>query len=94
MTVATTWKNLKDEYLQNDGPGQLWYEEVKKIGAFVIRVDRDIVMPDLNHDAPLEAIHSSEISYKDIPFDMHIKNNGDISEYIREFDKQMSKIFK
>ena len=31
MTVATTWKNLKDEYLQNDGPGQLWYEEVKKI---------------------------------------------------------------
>lgn len=70
------------------------YEEVKKIGAFVIRVDRDIVMPDLNHDAPLEAIHSSEISYRDIPFDMHIKNNGDISEYIREFDKQMSKIFK
>lgn len=66
------------------------YEEVKKLGAFVIRVDRQSVTPDVNHDV---AVHTSEISYKDIPFDLHLQNDGDISQYIREFDKKMSKRF-
>jgi hypothetical protein len=31
MTTAVTWKNLKQEFSKNSGPGTLWYEEVKKI---------------------------------------------------------------
>jgi hypothetical protein len=64
------------------------YEEVKKLGAFVIRIDRPDVMPDVNHDV---AVHTSEVSYKDIPYDMHIHNDGDIAEFIKKFDVQVSK---
>lgn len=66
------------------------YEEIKKLGAFVIRVDRPSVTPDVNLDVPA---HISEISYKDIPFDMHIANDRDIAEYIKKFDTEFSKCF-
>lgn len=81
---------LKDDvaYVISDMRFMHEYEEVKKIGAFVIRIDRPGVMPDINHDI---AVHTSEVSYKDIPYDMHIINDGDISEFIKKFDTQVNK---
>jgi hypothetical protein len=86
----TLVSKLKDDvaYVISDMRFMHEYEEVKKIGAFVIRIDRPGVMPDVNHDI---AVHTSEVSYKDIPYDMHIINDGDISEFIKKFDTQVNK---
>ncbi len=66
------------------------FEEVKKLGAFVIRVDRPSVHEDVNHDVP---VHCSEVGYKEIPFDMHIVNDGEISDYVLKFDDEIRKRF-
>ena len=66
------------------------FEEVKRLGAFVIRVDRPSVHVDINHDVP---VHCSEVAYKEIPFDMHLINDGDISDYIKKFDAEILRRF-
>lgn len=65
------------------------YEEILKLGGLIIRVDRPNKTVDQNHDVP---VHTSEIEYRMIPFNIHIINDGDIADYIRKFEEQFSKI--
>lgn len=64
------------------------YEEMKKLGALIIRIDRPSIIENVYHD---EAVHTSEIEYRMIPYDMHILNDGDISNLIRRFDDAFAK---
>ncbi len=86
----TLVSKLKDDvaYVISDMRFMHEYEEVKKIGAYVIRIDRPDVIQDVNHDAE---VHISETNYKDIPYDMHINNDRDIAEFIKKFDHLVSK---
>lgn len=60
------------------------YEEMAKLGALVIRVDRPQLEVEQNNDIP---VHPSEIEYRMIPYHMHIKNDGDIAKYINIFEE-------
>lgn len=59
------------------------YEEVKKLGAYVIRIDRPCTEENYYHDVP---VHCSEVEYKNIPFDLHIRNDADIATLIKKFE--------
>jgi hypothetical protein len=63
------------------------FEEIKKLGAFVIRVDRPGVMPNT------QLLHTSEVSYREIPFDLYMLNDADISDYINKFDFEIARRF-
>lgn len=58
------------------------YEELAKLNAVVIKIDRfpvDNLIPD-------EYIHTSEIEYKTIPYDVHITNDKDIETLRQKLD--------
>lgn len=66
------------------------YEELKKMGALIIRVDRPSIVENVYND---EAVHTSEIEYRMIPCDMHILNDKDIPNLIKRFDDAFAKKF-
>ena len=63
------------------------YEELKKLGAFVIRIDRTNITQSTD-------VHCSEMEYKNIPCDMYIINDKDISSFIKKFDIAFDSITK
>jgi hypothetical protein len=89
-TLISKIKSKNDKYVISDMRFLHEYEELKKIGVFVIRVDRPSVVENINLD---ENVHSSEIEYKNIPYDMHLLNDKGIDEFIENFDIELSKIF-
>jgi hypothetical protein len=81
--VSRITKNDNEPYVISDMRFVHEYEAVKKLGAFVIRVDRSSVEENYYHDVP---VHCSEIEYRNIPFDLHIKNDQDIATLIKNFE--------
>ena len=67
------------------------YEEVKKLGALVIRIDRPSTAENQNHDVE---VHSSEIEYRSIPYDLYLKNDSDISSLIQKFDSSFGNMYR
>lgn len=66
------------------------YEELKKLDALIIRVDRPSIVENVYND---EAVHTSEIEYRMIPYDIHILNDRDIPNLIKRFDDAFGKKF-
>lgn len=64
------------------------YEELAKLDAFIIRVDRPVSTEDQNQDV---LVHPSEVEYRMIPCHMNIMNDKDISHLIRNFETNWSK---
>jgi len=62
------------------------YEEIAKMGAFIIRIDRPNIT---TNDYPDEPIHPSEVEYRQIPFHLHISNDGNINDLIQKFEESV-----
>jgi hypothetical protein len=60
------------------------YEELAKMNALVIKVDR---FP--TRYTPDEYIHPSEIEYKSIPYNIHIMNDKDVDGLHKKLDKAL-----
>lgn len=45
MTSKVTWRDLRDEFEKNDGPGQLWRAEVKRLCQYRIRQKKNLGLP-------------------------------------------------
>jgi hypothetical protein len=63
------------------------YEELAKLDAFIIRVDRPVMTDDHNHDVQ---VHPSEVEYRMIPCHMNVVNDKSIADMIRHFERNMS----
>lgn len=81
-------KKNDDYYVISDMRFMHEYEELAKLGAFIIRIDRPLTAENHNLDVP---VHPSEIEYRQIPYHMHINNDADIPSLIRRFEQGMSK---
>ncbi len=63
------------------------YEELAKLDAFIIRVNRPVTAEDQNHDVQ---VHPSEIEYRMIPCHMNVTNDQGIADLIINFEKAMN----
>lgn len=82
--VSRIKHNPDDLYIISDMRFIHEYEEINKLGAFIIRLDRPLTAENHNLDVP---VHPSEIEYRQIPFDLHINNDKDIASLITNFEK-------
>jgi len=90
-TLVSKIKNDESEhYVISDMRFIHEYEEIKKLGAYVIRVDRPSVEENYYHDVP---VHCSEIEYRNIPYDLYIRNDADISTLIKRFEVGLEKSY-
>lgn len=62
------------------------YEELKKLNAFIIRIDRLNNLKDDNH--------VSEKEYINIPYNIYVKNNTNIENMLQQFDSNFENIIK
>jgi dephospho-CoA kinase len=62
------------------------YEELKKLNAFIIRIDRLNNLKDDNH--------VSEKEYINIPYNIYVKNNTNIENMLLQFDSNFENIIK
>jgi hypothetical protein len=87
--VSKIKKGDHEHYVISDMRFVHEYEEMKKLGAFIVRVDRPSVEENYYHDAQ---VHCSEIEYRNIPFNLYIKNDGDIHSFIKKFEVGLANI--
>lgn len=78
--------NPNDSFVISDMRFIHEYEELARLGAFIIRIDRPLTAENQNLDVP---VHPSEIEYRQIPYDLHINNNADIPSLIQAFEEGM-----
>jgi hypothetical protein len=89
--VSSITRNDYDHHVISDMRFVHEYEAVKKLGAFVIHVDRPSIEENYYHDVQA---HCSEVEYRNIPYDLHIKNDQDIATLIQKFEIGLDKHFK
>ena len=87
--VSRIKENQDDCYVISDMRFMHEYEELKKLGALFIRIDRPLTSENQNLDVP---VHPSEIEYRQIPFHLHINNDADIPSLIRKFEEGLKEL--
>lgn len=82
-------KKNEDFYVISDMRFVHEYEEINKLGACIIRIDRPLTEENQNLDVP---VHPSEIEYRQIPFHLHINNDSDIASLIKKFENGIAQL--